>query len=74
MLHRSFDIPDKNLTVVVATGNLVELLPVDAHPMLLFDVSQCLCILYHFPGVCGDAMLLEFEFARTANNSFQVIK
>ncbi|MNT93458.1 hypothetical protein D3C72_2349380 [compost metagenome] len=39
MLNRSLDIADKNFTVVMAAGDLVQFLPIYGCPVLLFDIG-----------------------------------
>ncbi|MNI84829.1 hypothetical protein D3C73_1417640 [compost metagenome] len=74
MLHRRLDVPDKNLAVIMAARNLVQLLPVDDRTVLFLDIGQGLGILHDFPGMGGHAMLLEFEFARTADDPLQLVQ
>lgn len=72
VLDGRFDIADENFSVVVTAGNFIELLPVDSDAMAFFDIGQCFGILDDFPRMLGNAMLLEFEFAGTPNDSLQV--
>ncbi|MNL81883.1 hypothetical protein D3C87_2091170 [compost metagenome] len=58
----------------MAARNFVQLLPVNDGAVLFLNVGQCFGILHDLPGMGGHAVLLEFEFAGAADNTFQLVQ